>query len=175
MRSTLVRKTLLATLSTAVVLTGTTRARAQGCEPIRFTTPVSLGGQGEAYQRKNEWRLTLGYRRLASNQWFVGSEDASSRGPGGQSPVFRINTLVADIAFAPTERLQFHLGVPFSGGSFSVIWPDKVRHSQSVKGIGDVSVLGEAWLLSPRGHPGGNVSVGLGLKAPTGKHDASSY
>lgn len=173
MCSALARTTLLAA-STAAVLIGS-KVSAQGCEPIRFTTPVSLGGQGEAYQRKNEWRLTLGYRRLASNEWFIGTEDASSRGPGGQSPVFRINTLIADIAFAPTERLQFHLGVPFSGGSFSVIWPDKLKHSQSVKGIGDISVLGEAWLLSPKTHQGGNVSFGLGIKAPTGRNDAASY
>lgn len=151
-----------------------TRASAQGCEPIRFNTPVSLGGQGEAYQRQNEWRLTLGYRHLYSNEFFVGNADASARGPGGQSPVLKINTLIADVAYAPTERLQLHLGIPFSRGSSTAIWPDKVSHTQSVTGIGDISVIGEGWLLSPKAHQSGNVSIGLGFKAPTGSHTASS-
>jgi len=151
------------------------RASAQGCEPIRFNTPVSLGGQGEAYQRQNEWRLTLGYRHLYSDEWFVGTADASGRGPGGESPVLKINTLIADVAYAPTERFQFHLGVPFSRGSQTSIWPDKVHHTQSVTGIGDISVLGEGWLLAPRTHRAGNVSIGLGVKAPTGSHHASSF
>ena len=174
MRSPFAWKTLLATFSAAEVLIGS-RAFAQGCEPIRFTTPVSLGGQGEAYQREREWRLTLGYRRLSANEWFVGGESSPTRAPGGQPPVFKINTLVADIAYAPTERLQLHLSIPFSGGSATGMWPDKAKHTQSVTGIGDVSVLGESWLLSPRTHQSGNVSIGLGVKAPTGSHDAASY
>jgi hypothetical protein len=167
-------QTLATTLTVAAVLIAT-RASAQGCEPIRFSTPVSLGGQGEAYQRQNEWRLTLGYRYLYSNQWFVGSADASSRASGGQSPVLKINTLIADVAYAPTERFQFHLGIPFSHGTQASIWPDKVWHTQSVTGIGDISVIGESWLLSPKAHQGGNMSIGLGVKAPTGSHDKSSY
>ena len=151
MRSTRAPKTLAITLLVAAVLTAT-RISAQGCEPIRFNTPVSLGGQGEAYQRQNEWRVTLGYRYLYSNEYFVGTADASSRGPGGQSPVLKINTLVADVAYAPTERYQIHVGVPFSRGSSTSIWPDKLSHTQSVSGIGDISVLGEGWLLSPKTH-----------------------
>jgi hypothetical protein len=174
MRSTRAPKTLATILMVAAVLTGT-RVSAQGCEPIRFNTPVSLGGQGEAYQRQNEWRLTLGYRYLYSNEWFVGTADASSRGPGGQSPVLKINTLIADVAYAPTERYVFHLGIPVSRGSQTSIWPDRLSHTQSVSGIGDISVLGEGWLLSPKTHQGGNMSIGLGVKAPTGSHDASSY
>src|SRR4051812_10567192 len=72
-------------------------AAAQGCEPIRFSTPVNLGGEGRAYQRAHEWELTLAYRRLASNEFFVGTEEKPALGPGGQAPVFRIHTFVADM------------------------------------------------------------------------------
>src|SRR4051812_25318633 len=73
---------------------------AQGCESIRFTTPVNLGGQGEAYQRGGQWQLTLAYRRLAANEWFVGTQDRSSLAPGGEAPVFRIHSFVADVAYS---------------------------------------------------------------------------
>jgi hypothetical protein len=149
-------------------------ARAQGCEPIRFSTPVNLGGEGQAYQRGREWQLTLAYRRLASNEWFIGSEDRSELAPGGQSPVFKVHTLVADVGYSLNERFRLHVSVPVSRASFSRIWPDKVRHEQTATGIGDVSLMGEAWILTPRTHARGNVSVGLGVKAPTGSHTITS-
>ena len=168
-RITQVSWTLLAGLALVA-----THAGAQGCEPIRFTTPVSLGGQGQAYQPAREWQVTLAYRRLYSNEWFVGSEEKSALAPGGESPVFHIHTFIADVAYAPNDRYRVRLSVPLSTGSFSRIWPDGTHHEQTATGIGDVSLVGDAWLLSPRTHERGNISVGLGLKAPTGSHTLSS-
>lgn len=155
-------------------LFGTDPALAQGCEPIRFTTPVNLGGQGEAYQRAGQWRLTGAYRRLLSNEWVIGSTVNNSRAPGGQSPVFSIHTFLGDVAYAPNDRITLHLSVPFSAGSVAAKRADGIVREQTAKGIGDMSVLGEFWLLSPRTHERGNVSVGLGVKAPTGNHRSGS-
>jgi hypothetical protein len=143
---------------------------AQGCEPIRFTTPVSLGGQGEAYQRAGEWQLTLGYRRLVSNEFFVGTKENPAAGPGGEAPVFKIHTFIAGAAYAFRDRYRIRLSVPVSTGSETRLWTDGVKHTQTATGIGDVSVMGEAWVLEPRTHQSGNVSLGLGVKAPTGSH-----
>jgi hypothetical protein len=150
------------------------RATAQGCEPIRFTTPVSLGGQGQAYQPAREWQLTLAYRRLVSNEWFIGTEESSSRAPGGKPPVFVIHTFVADVAYAIDDRYRVRLSVPVSTGSLSRVWPDQSYREQTATGIGDVSLLGEAWILQPRTHERGNMAVGLGVKAPTGNHRTAS-
>ena len=151
-----------------------TALSAQGCEPIRFTTPVSLGGEGEAYQPSREWRVTLAYRRLISNQWFIGTEESGSLAPGGVPPEFRVHTVVADVAYSFSDRFRARVSVPFSTGSFSRIWPDDIRHEQKASGIGDISVQGELWLLDPRTHQRGNISVGLGVKAPTGSHTKPS-
>ena len=142
----------------------------QGCEPIRFTTPVSLGCEGQAYQPSREWQVTVAYRRLVSNEWFVGTEESSRLAPGGTSPVFRIHTVVGGVTYAFTDRFRLGLSVPFSTGSFTRVWPDGARHEQTARGIGDVTLLGEAWMLAPRAHERGNVSLGLGVKAPTGSH-----
>lgn len=145
-------------------------AYAQGCEPIRFTTPVSLGGEGQAYQPSREWQLTIAYRRLVSNEWFVGTEESSSLAPGGTAPIFRIHTVVGGATYAFSDRFRLGLSVPFSTGSFTRVWPDGRRHEQTATGIGDVTVLGETWVLAPRTHQRGNVSLGLGVKMPTGSH-----
>src|SRR4051812_27154775 len=131
---------------------------AQGCEPIRFTTPVNLGGEGEAYQPAKSWQLTLAYRRLVSNEWFVGSTESHGLAPGGQSPVIKIHTFVADAAYSFNDRLRLRLSVPFSTGSLSRFWPDKTVRAQNATGIGDASLTGESWIFEPRTHRHGNVS-----------------
>jgi hypothetical protein len=151
-----------------------TRASAQGCEPIRFTAPVNLGGEGQAYQQKQEWQLTLAYRRLASNEFFVGTRSTPTAGPSGQPPVFKINTFVADVAYAINDRYRVNVSLPVSTGTLTRMWPDQAIHRQSATGIGDVSVMGEGWLFTPRTHANGNIAVGLGLKAPTGSHTLGS-
>ena len=149
-------------------------AAAQGCEPIRFSTPVNLGGEGQAYQRAREWQLTLAYRRLVSNEWFIGSEDRSALAPGGESPVFKVHTLVADVAYSIDERYRVRLTDSGVDGVVLAHLAGRVRHKQSATGIGDVSLTGEAWILTPRTHPRGNISVGLGVKAPTGSNSIAS-
>jgi len=149
-------------------------AMSQGCEPIRFSNPVNLGGEGQAYQRAREWRLTLAYRRLVSNEWFIGTRESSALAPGGRAPVFRIHTFVADVAYSFNDRLRARASLPVSTGSFSRLGADKALHEQNASGIGDLSVIGEAWLFAPRTHRRGNIALGLGLKAPTGSHKIAS-
>jgi hypothetical protein len=161
----------LAAMTLALVAS---RAAAQGCEPIRFTTPVDLGGEGQAYQPAGEWQLTVAYRRLVSNQWFIGSKESSSLAPGGQSPVFKIHTLIADVGYSIDDRFRVRLSVPVSTASFTRRWPDKVVHEQRATGVGDATLTGEAWLFQPRTHHGGNVAIGVGVKAPTGSHKIMS-
>lgn len=149
-------------------------AASQGCEPIRFTVPISLGAEGEAYQPRHEWKATLAYRRLLSNEWFVGTEENSGLAPGGSAPVFRIHTGIFDLSYAVSERVSVRMSVPFSTGSFTRIWADGKEHTQRASGVGDISTQAEVWVLEPRSHEGGNVALGLGLKAPTGSHSKPS-
>jgi len=151
-----------------------TSAAAQGCEPIRFTTPIDLGGEGQVYQTSHQWRFTLAYRRLHSNEFFVGTSENSALAPGGESPVFDIHSFVADVAYSLTDRIRLRVSLPFSTASISRKWADSAHHQQSATGIGDVSATGELWLLNPRSHKNGNVSVGLGFKATTGSHTKAS-
>jgi len=145
----------------------------QGCEPIRFSS-LSLGGQGESYQKAHQWRLTLGYRRLYTNEWYVGTEIRNDSAPGGRSPIVSIHSLVAEVSYAVTDRLSLHLALPVSTGSGSRVYPDSVSHKQSATGIGDLSLLGNLWVLDPLSHPEGNIAFGLGVKAPTGSNHVSN-
>jgi hypothetical protein len=156
------------------IATSASQLAAQGCEPIRFTTPIDLGGVGQAYQAAHKWRLTLAYRRLHSDEFFVGTSPKPSAGPSGEAPVFNIHTFIADAAYSINSRVQLRVSVPFQTGTLTRKWPDALYHDQTATGIGDISVMGEAWLWRPESHENGNLAIGLGVKAPTGSHDIGS-
>ena len=148
------------------------RSLAQGCEPIRFTTP-NAGMPGGALSQAHQWRLTLGYRYLYSDQWFVGSTEASGQAPGGTAPKIRTNTFVADVEYAVSDRLSVHAAVPFSTGKIRRVYPqyDTNLHQQTATGIGDVSISAERWMLDPGTHQAGNFALGAGVQLPTGSND----
>lgn len=150
------------------------RALAQGCEPIRFTTP-NAGMPGGSLQQAHQWRLTLGYRYLYSDQWFVGSTVASDQGPGGRSPVIRSHTFIADVEYAVSNRLSVHAAVPFSTGKIRRVYPlyDPNLHQQTASGIGDASVSAELWMLDPGTHQAGNFALGGGVQVPTGSNEVA--
>ena len=147
-------------------------AAGQGCEPIRFTTPVNLGGIGQAYaQSGGQWQVGLSYRHLSADEFFVGKESSPEKGPGGAPPEFRIHTLVADIGYAFNDQFRLRLAVPFSAAQVVThTGANGAPVEQTANGIGDVSFMGEGWVLKPRTHQRGNIGFGLGFKAPTGSH-----
>ena len=55
-----------------------------------------------------------------------------------------------------------------SYGRHSRLYADKVRHEVSARGIGDINAIANVWLWDPDGVPDGNVSLGIGVKAPSG-------
>ena len=137
--------------------------------PIRFTSP-SLGGHRQVVLGDREWEFGLSYRRLTADTWFVGSQIVPSAAPFGQPIRFNINTLDLSLAYGVTDQLSFRLTVPFTTGTQSKIHADSLRHENSATGIGDINVVGNYWLLDPVVHRGGNVGIGIGLKAPTGSY-----
>lgn len=149
------------------------QSRAQGCEPIRFSNP-SLGAQGESYQEAHQWLLTMGYRRLYSNEWYAGNSVHNELAPGGRAPIININTFAVNLAYGVTSRFSIQIAVPFLTGSLSRVWPDSAWHRESATGFGDLSLMGDVWLFDPRANRNGNVAFGLGVKAPTGSNHVAS-
>lgn len=168
------RSAMLTLLLAAGVVVSPRPSAAQGCEPIRFTSPIDLGGEGTVFQKEHEWELSLGYRRLESNEFFVGSEENPQAALGGSSPVFRIHTYVATVGYSLTDRLRLRASLPFSFATLTRVWPDNAVHQQRATGVGDASLSADYWLLEPATHRGANVSVGFGVKAPTGSHTIRS-
>src|SRR5207245_4651351 len=75
--------------------------------------------------------------------------------------------------FSP--RLSLSASLPYFSGSWSLPSPRTPvlgpRAQQDALGIGDTVVAARTWVLDPRAHRTANLSVGMGLKVPTGKPD----
>ena len=136
--------------------------------PIRFTSP-SLGGHRQVFLKQGEWEAGAAYRRLTADDWFILDQVSPDALPGVNR--FTINTLDLSVAYGLTDRLNLRLTVPLSTGNNSRIHGDGLRHETSAAGVGDLNLVGSMWLLEPTTHPSGNVSLGLGVKAPTGSND----
>ena len=142
-------------------------ADAQGCMPLRFTSP-SLGGQATSFLRPHEWQVGIGIRRVATHRFYVGSEENEAKSPGGEPLRIHLNSLNLSAAYGLSERTSLTLAVPMSSSSSSNIHPDGARHTTSATGIGDLSLTAGYWLAQPTQHPFTNAQVSLGVKTPTG-------
>jgi len=150
-------------------------AWAQGCAPSRFTSPSlgALGGDnGDIYLSTGTWQLGLGYRNVMSNQLIVGHGPRNDLAPGGNPSIVHSQSLSVSLVYGVTDRLSVTLNAPMSRGSLELTYPDGQRHKNTSSGLGDVSVSASYWLRNAQAlQPGGNVAIGLGVKAPTGKND----
>jgi hypothetical protein len=76
--------------------------------------------------------------------------------------------------YAFSSRYSVGLTLPFIHAErSSVLDHDGTRHTTSAGGLSDLRLMAHAWLFDPKKSPDGNVSLGIGVKAPTGDSKAT--
>jgi hypothetical protein len=147
--------------------------------PLRMTS--SLGVQGDAYLPAGHWEFAATYRWLPADDgdFFVGTANEppppAVQPPHGEPIRVNVHTFTLGLTYAATQRIRLSLGVPFQFGEISFIHDDLQRHTQSVTGLGDVTLTGGVWMFNPQANPAGNLSFGLGVKAPTGSYSNTDF
>ena len=133
-----------------------------------------MGGYGESQSgdlRAHEWQVAADYRYLHADQFFFGTRQATPPAQYfGQPLIINIHSLSLNATYAVTDRFGVRLTVPVVWGSNSRFYADTARHVARAVGIGDVALVGTAWLLNPRTHVNGNLAFGAGVKIPTGNN-----
>jgi hypothetical protein len=133
---------------------------------------LSLSAEGVTHLEGGRWQTTAAYRFLHAEDGYVGDrfDPTYARTIGAR---INIHSFDLQTTYGFTSRYSLTLTVPFvSGGvsSFRDHENDGIhRHTMSASGLGDARFLGNAWLLDPNKHRDGNISVSLGVKAPTGR------
>ena len=134
--------------------------------------------RGDSYLSPHRWQISVGYRKQRSHRHFVGRVEQKEREEAETQIVNDIHLFDFNATYAVSARYNLSVSVPFmlatrtrpgtldrarNGG---VPGPDQVVQS---RGIGDISVAGRMWLIKPPSETRQNVSIGVGLKIPTGE------
>jgi hypothetical protein len=132
---------------------------------------LSLGAEGISYLQSRQWEAGLSYRYLHADRIFSGSREQPQL---RDAAIIDVHSFDLITSYAFTKRFSATLTLPFLYGRHNTAWEhdNTNRHTTTAGGIGDLRLLGNAWLLDPAKHVDGNISLSAGFKAPTGEYDA---
>jgi len=143
----------------------------QGCIVARSSSvdmaPESQGGYLEA----GDWEFTIGYRHQFSYKHFVGDVEQKYRVQQGTEVMNKINLEDFNLTRQITPRFSVTLTVPLL---FASRRSNNSYYTTTSSGMGDVAVVAQGWLWNPRHAAHGNISIGLGMQAPTGKDNVQN-
>lgn len=142
----------------------------------RISAP-SLGAA--SYQPGGTWTGAISYRWQRSDRHFIGDQEQELREEEGSQVINDISVVDLSLSYALTKRFSATLSVPFQFATRSqVVRSNDVartilqRFETQTYGLSDAKLLASAWLLDPDHNKKQNISVGLGVKFPTGEKDA---
>jgi len=130
------------------------------------------------------WVAGVSHRWQYSDRHFVGDDEQKYRQKENSQIINDINIVDINVGYQVSKRFAVNLSIPFSFARRRGNIEDESRTNQfgnelvighywtEADGLGDIKLLGTAWILNPETHPKGNVSFGLGVKFPTGEKDA---
>jgi hypothetical protein len=176
MRMTRVKVAALAGLGVSALLITASDALAQGCILLRQTSPM-FGTTGTLDQEVGTWNLTITGRNSTADIHYNGTERQRQRETEQTYVVNRQNSITTTISYQATPRVSINAGIPFIEASWGIPSPRAggpgTRANENARGIGDITTLARVSLLSPSSHRSWNVSLGGGVKFPTGHNGAT--
>lgn len=140
---------------------------------------LSLGAHGDhySYLDSGDWQANLAYRWLHSDRHFIGDHEQGHRQRQGSEVINDVHTFDITATYAITPRLNASLTLPLVYAERSSLYEhDRTnRHTMSSRGLGDMRLVANYWVLDPKEATEGNFSVGIGFKAPTGNYKNTDF
>lgn len=134
---------------------------------------LSLGAEGVSHLEGGQWEVSVNYRYLPTRDGYVGDEVwyQYEQVIGAR---IQIHSIDVQATYAFSSRYSATLTIPFVRGELSSLFEHNgTRHATSARGLGDIRLIGTVWLLDSDKHMDGNLSLGVGVKAPTGNYKAT--
>jgi|RhiMetdeSRZDD1v2_1073273.scaffolds.fasta_scaffold296287_1 hypothetical protein len=173
---TRVNVAVIAGLGVSALLITASDARAQGCILLRQTSPM-FGTTGTLDQEVGTWNLTVTGRNSTADIHYNGTERQYQREIEQTYVVNRQNSITTTVSYQATPRVSLNVGIPFIEASWGIPSPraggPAARANENARGIGDITTLTRVSLLSPSSHRSWNVSLGGGVKFPTGNNEST--
>ena len=148
--------------------------------PSLGVSACSVEGEETPYLQPHEMAASVSYRFLHSFRDFHFSEEIPFPSPNGIYAETYVHGFIAALAYQATKRISLTLEIPFQAGSRTTYYEHDLttlsqKHTMRASGLGDVKLVGTFWLLDPEKHREGNITLGLGVKIPTGDYNAKDF
>ncbi|HEX4964937.1 MAG TPA: hypothetical protein VF173_29270 [Thermoanaerobaculia bacterium] len=135
-------------------------------------------GVQDNYSGPDKWQVSSSWRYQRSFRHFVGSKEQVNREEDGSQVINKIHQAEIGIRYNASDIWSVSVGIPYLmaqrsspiRGANNVVVDRTITHSD---GVGDVTVTARRLLWHPRDHPDGNISLGLGIKLPTGQYSVT--
>ena len=167
------RLKVAAAMMTCIYVASSSILHGQGCSAIRSPGSPALPGVS-LLPLEHGFQASVSYRYLYADRYFMGSDELPME-PGSQV-INEIHTFDVAVSYAVNARLSFTLDLPVIYGERTTrhehMGMSGPQFTTRAFGIGDLRATGDFWLFDPAHHPHGNISLGAGLKAPTGDDSA---
>ncbi|MEQ9378864.1 MAG: transporter [Imperialibacter sp.] len=157
---------------------GISEAFSQGCIAVRSGAGVNVGGG--AVLGKGQWNAATNFRYFHSYKHFRGKHEETERVENGTEVINDSYFLDFLVAYGISDRLSVNFVLPFVNHARSSMYehggnpPNGLgdRHFTYSSGLADIRFGASYWLLDPATHAGSNISLGLGMKLPSGNYRA---
>lgn len=148
------------------------QALANGCIIVRPTSNLVIGMDDAHESPAGQFEYTIAYRYLYSDRHFRGTHEERERQAEETDVRNRVHTLDHTLTYWASDIWRFSASIPYIDADRSSLYEhDRVnRHTMKARGFGDLRLMAYRELLSESAGSSG-ISVGLGLKLPTGKDD----
>lgn len=175
-RPALWSRRLKVVFATLVALALPPSLSAQSCVLTRLDSPVMNGLHNDFGAGHQRWQLDFGWRYGYSFRHFVGTDEQEERLAEHSQVVNNVNLADLSLRYNVNPRLSFAMGVPYVMASRAGALRDSNRHvikrytRSETNGIGDITLVGKWLVRDPASAGRANLSLGLGVKLPTGDY-----
>ena len=117
------------------------------------------------------WVVSVGYRYQPSSRHFIGTVEQRQRETANNQIQNIYHLFDVSIERQLTPRFSATASLPILFAYRNQLYAPVGKFH--VNSIGDMTIGGRAWIFKPPTEGGGNIAIGLSLKLPTGKYNAT--
>lgn len=175
------KQLLLLSFFSFVLLLISQQMAAQGCVAVRPMSGCSGTASSSILLGKGEWQLGGNYRYFRSFRHFKSDTEQKERLEKNTEVINYAHSLDLGVTYGITNRLSVSANLPLiyydrsslyeHYGNSETANPEHKRFNTGAQGIGDARLSAAYWVFNPEKHHNYNLSVGLGVKLPTGNEN----
>lgn len=161
-----------------ILLVFSQQALAQGCVAVRPMSGCTGTASSSILLGKGQWQVGANYRYFQSFRHFKSDTEQKERLENHTEVINDAHSIDLGLTYGISNRLSVSANLPFiyydrsslyeHYGNSKTANPEQKRFHTGAQGIGDARLSAAYWLLNPAKHINRNLSIGLGVKLPTG-------